>query len=273
MISRIETIATPLPITPIPAIKASAVPESDTTAEVSAPASDSSHISILARQLSESAARAEARDQSLTRSQLGHLGFRLRAQFDTVSYFRPDAMQVLPDATINDPALKQRDRQAVEYVIRTMHCDPTARNPFAGLSYEQLTVIAYDEGDAFTLHERHAAYLGAWEVELGWRASMGNRSQQGAFTQELDVFYAEHLAHYRSLPLIEQARYPEDYEADTEALMIEAAAAAPKKGERLLTLFEILAGAIPGKDNKAEEKPPKEAQTPAVTAPAIKTNN
>ncbi|MCV4262190.1 hypothetical protein [Pseudomonas capsici] len=273
MINNVEARTAPLSVTSIPAMKEHVVPESGAIAKFSAPASDTAHISILSRQLSESAARAEARDQSLTRSQLGHLGLRLRAQFDAVSYFRSDAMQVLPDATIDDPVLKERDRQAVEYVIRNMHSDPTARNPFAGLSYEQLTVIAYDEGDTFTLHERHAAYLGAWALEEEWRANMGSRSLQGAFTQELHVFYAENLAHYRSLPLIEQARYPEDYEADTEALMIEAAPAGPRKNERLLTLFEILAGAIPGKDDKAEEKPPKEAETPAATGPAIKTNN
>ena len=270
--SSIEAIAAPLPVTLMPAIKVPAVSGSDKTAEVSAPLSDTTHISILSRQLSESAARAEARDQSLTRSQLGVLALRLRAQFDAVPYFRPDAMQVLPDPTINDPALKERDRQAVEYVVRDMRRDPSARNPFAGLSYEQLTVIAYDEGDTFTLHERHAAYRGAWAIELGWHLNIGHESQQGAFTQQPHVFYAEHLVHYRSLPLIEQAQYPEDYEAKVEGWMLEAAAG-PKKDERLLTLFEVLAGAIPGKDNKAEENPPKEAQTPAATAPAIKTNN
>ncbi|WP_122321769.1 hypothetical protein [Pseudomonas cichorii] len=271
MISSIETHGTPLPVTPISSIKTVATPDIDAVAEVPAP-SPATNISILSRQLSESAARAEARDQSLTRSQLGNLASTLRAQFDAVPYFRADAMQVLPDSTINDPFLRERDRQAVEYVIRDMQRDPSARNPFAGLSYEQLTVIAYDEGDTFTLHERHAAYRGAWEIELGWRTNMGNRTQQGEFTQELHVFYAEHLAHYRSLPLIEQSRYPEDYEAQTEAWMLEAAAG-PKQDERLLTLFEVLAGAIPGKDDTAEEKPPEEAETPAATGPAIKTNN
>ncbi|MBX8574335.1 hypothetical protein [Pseudomonas cichorii] len=274
MISSIETHATPLPVTPIPAIKAVATPSIDAAAEVSSPSPDTANISILSRQLSESAARAEARDQSLTRSQLGSLASTLRAQFDAVPYFRADAMQVLPDATINDPVLRERDRQAVEYVIRDMQRDPSARNPFAGLSYEQLTVIAYDEGDTFTLHERHAAYRGAWEYEQEWRLNIGHESQQGAFTHQPHVFHAEHLAHYRSLPLIEQAQYPEDYEAKIEGWMLEAAAG-PKQDERLLTLFEILAGAIPGKDDKAKEKTPdaKEAETPVASGPGIKTSS
>ncbi|GFM50791.1 hypothetical protein PSCICE_20580 [Pseudomonas cichorii] len=272
MMSNIEIRTAPLPVTPIPAIKSPAVPEIDTAAEVSAPASDTPHISILARQLSESAARAEARDKSLTRSQLESLAYRLQAQFGTVPYEPSEAMKFLPDATIKDPVLKERDRQAVEYVIRTTHCDPSARNPFAGLSYEQLTVIAYDEGDTFTLGERYAAYLGAYDIEQEGRSDICGRNLQGAFIQEPHLFYAEHLVHYRSLPPIMQAQYPDNYEAKIEGWMLEAAAGL-KKDERLLTLFEILAGAIPGKDDKAEEKPPEEAEIPAATEPAIKTNN
>ncbi|MBX8485882.1 hypothetical protein [Pseudomonas cichorii] len=274
MISSIETHATPLPVTPIPAIKAVATPSIDAAAEVSSPSPDTANISILSRQLSESAARAEVRDQSLSRQALGDLALRFQAHFGSVPYDRSDAMSVLPDATINDPFLRERDRQAVEYVIRDMQRDPSARNPFAGLSYEQLTVIAYDEGDTFTLHERHAAFRGARRIEEAWRFNIGHESQQGAFTHQPHVFHAEHLAHYRSLPLIEQAQYPEDYEAKIEGWMLEAAAG-PKQDERLLTLFEILAGAIPGKDDKAKEKTPdaKEAETPVASGPGIKTSS
>ncbi|GFM86525.1 hypothetical protein PSCICO_19240 [Pseudomonas cichorii] len=274
MINNIESHAAPLPVTPVSAIKAVATPDIDEPAEVSAPSPDTTNISILSRQLSESAARAEVRDQSLSRQALGDLALRFQAHFGSVPYDRSDAMSVLPDATINDPFLRERDRQAVEYVIRDMQRDPCARNPFAGLSYEQLTVIAYDESDTFTLHERHAAYRGACHIELEWGMDIYGRSQQGDFIQDPHLFYAEHLIYYRSLPPIKQAQSPADYEAKVEGWMLEAAAG-PKKDERLLTLFEILAGAIPGKDDKEKEKTldAKEADTPAASGPGIKTSS
>ncbi|WP_147466585.1 hypothetical protein [Pseudomonas cichorii] len=272
MIKAIEVKTVSLPVTSTPAMTVVV----DAIENISAVSSDTATVSPLSRQLSECAARAQVRDQSLGRQELGHLAQRLKAQFDTVPYTQSNARHVLPDTRVTDSDLIERDRQAVEYIIRDVQRDPGARNPFAGLSYEQLTLIAYDQGDTFTLNERHAASRAAWKFEERWHMGIGCASQQGAFIQEPQVFYAEHLAHYRGLPLIEQAQYPQGYEAKVEGWMIEAASAGSlKKSDRLLSLFEILAGAIPGKDDKQEEKAPsaESSDAPAPGNPVIKTSN
>ncbi|MFJ4143379.1 hypothetical protein [Pseudomonas sp. NPDC089734] len=274
MIKNIEMRTASLSVTPILATQAPL--NINKAADVSGDVSDTATVSLLSRQLSECAARAEARDQSLTRKELGHLAERLQRQFSSEPYTRSNARDVLADTSVSDPVLMERDRQALDYVIRDMHHAPGARNPFAGLSYEQLTLIAYDESDTFTLNERHAAYRAAWEIETQWRMKIGHDSQQGAFTQEPHLFYAEHLAHFRSLPLIDQAQYMEDYEADTESRMLEAAhSVGYKPNDEILTLFDLIAGAIPGKDGKKKESlaEPQGSEAPVTGQLAVKTSS
>lgn len=269
MIKNIESNTVSLPVTPVRATKAIFNPDVDEVTEVSESSSDTTNISILSRQLSESFARAEARDKSLTRQALGVLALKLQTQFDSEPYLRSNARNVLSDATISDPVLRDRDRQAVEYVIRDMYCDYSARNPFAGLSYEQLTVIAYDESNTFSLNERHAAFRGARRIEEAWHSNICHESQRGAFTQERHIFFAEHLAHYRSLPLIEQAQYTDGYEAKIEGWMREAAnSPAYKPNDELLTLFDLIAGKV--KKDQPEQQDP---DTSTAATPAVKTNS
>jgi hypothetical protein len=56
-------------------------------------------------------------------------------------------------------------------------------------------------------------------------------------------FYTAVLNHYKTLPTIEQSRYPEDYEQRTLAIIKEESNpdSTQKKKFRVLTLFEILA--------------------------------
>jgi hypothetical protein len=114
-----------------------------------------SQISTLARQLSEAAERAAARDAGKTRSQLAALEKSLLDEFGGESYHanRAKANAEVPDT--DAPELLARARQATEFAKSN---GKSGKNPFAGLSREQLSLIMYDKGDAFTLNERHAAW-------------------------------------------------------------------------------------------------------------------
>jgi hypothetical protein len=115
-------------------------------------ASTGATISTLARQLSEAAAR----DAGKTRTQLAVLESALKSEFCGDSYFvsgyKASADAEVPET--DDPELLARAKHATEFVNGR-----GAKNPFAGLSREQLALIMYDKGDAFTVNERRAAWL------------------------------------------------------------------------------------------------------------------
>ncbi|KPY47973.1 Uncharacterized protein ALO49_01461 [Pseudomonas savastanoi pv. retacarpa] len=57
----------------------------------------------------------------------------------------------IPDT--DDPALLERAMQATSF------SNGAGKNPFAGLSQDQLRLIIYDEGGDFTINERNAALI------------------------------------------------------------------------------------------------------------------
>ncbi|GHU07495.1 hypothetical protein FACS1894158_15830 [Betaproteobacteria bacterium] len=170
-------------------------------------------ISTLARQLSEAAARATARDAGKTRSQLAVLEKVLRNEFVGDSYYanRASANAEVPDT--DDPELLARARQATEFVNGR-----SGKNPFAGLSREQLSLIMYDKGDAFTINERHAAWsehskqYNAWASRVVAQSSNERQANGGRSPN----FFKACIAEYQAGSAIEQSTYHPFYVARME---------------------------------------------------------
>ena len=202
-------------------------------------------LSTLSRQLAESAVRAEIRDKTMDRRQLGVEASRIHRELIEHSWRSAETGYVteLPDTT--DPELLERARQATEYEGRYQSRNFQAQNPFAGLSREQLNLIVYDEKGPYTLHERNAASSAVSAIENKWNHSLWGpeRREHAANNGRTPGFHAEILRHYRSLQPIEQARYPDNYEARQAGLVSEQSGPAPAKAKefRILTLFEIMA--------------------------------
>lgn len=196
----------------------------------------------MARQLSECAERAAVRDKTLSRDALRDLASRVNGELRSDRYTRGDASRIFDRMPPEDPELVARDQQAVKYNISLIYRENNAHSPFPELSREELVLIAYDESNTFTFNERYAALRGANEYEQRLRSDFGRRCQEGVYNQYPCLFYAEPLAQYRSIPLIEQVQYPDDYEASLETRMLEAWTEKPPTEARdFLILFEILA--------------------------------
>ena len=201
-----------------------------------------STLSSLSRQLSESATRAEIRDETLTRVELCAEVRRLRSQLISADYYGKRKLHDNEIPSTEDPELLERARCATEYIERVHKRDHSFKSPFSGLSREQLDLIAYDESGPYTVNERCAAYLGVLEMESRWNKSVMRlyALEEAAGSPNQPQFCTEVLAHYRTLPLIEQADYADNYESRLEAQINEK----PVKGKELeepMTLFAWLA--------------------------------
>lgn len=202
-------------------------------------------LSSLSRQLATSATRAEARDQTLDRQQLGVEARRLRGQIMGDSY---EAQKNIHNSEIpdtDDQDLLKRAKQATDYLIGFHQNDRSLKNPFADLSREQLNLIVHDEHGPYTINERRAAYYEINGVESRWNKSLWGPAdtESAANDGRTPGFYTEVLEHYKALPLIEQADYPEEYEARLLKRIKEDSDPnfqQPKDIE-VLTLFEVLA--------------------------------
>lgn len=107
-------------------------------------------LSCLARQLSEAAVRASVREKEMTAVQLRHHLASLEQQ---LAGDKPLVQKELHDT--QQPGARAsviHARQATEFG------NGRGANPFGGMPEDQLTLIAYDEGPAFTLNERRAAW-------------------------------------------------------------------------------------------------------------------
>lgn len=214
---------------------------------------DTASVSTLSRQLGDSAVRAEARDKSMTRQQLSEFATKSIAHISPES---TSAKKALHDAEVpktDNPELLERARQATIYVNKAAAQDPTAKNPFAGLTREQAALIAYDDNGPYTANERCAAWRHGNGLEEQWRDLAITRGMQEYNSSGRTVkFTTECLDHYRALPAIEKARYDEGYEGRLQA-RIKEQGGTEKPSERNLNLYEILAG-LQHPDKKKEEQ-------------------
>lgn len=188
-------------------------PANPAAASATPAASSTVTISTLASQLAASAARAQVRDSTLTRTELGA---KAKSILDKIIGDSYDLNRSKNDSEVpntKDPALLERAKQATAYT--QSNNQGGVKNPFAGLSGEQLSNIAYDDSGTYTVNERRAAYLESYDREETWRVQVCAQGMaEYNSTGKMTGFFTSVLDHYKGLPAIEQAQYPASYEAD-----------------------------------------------------------
>jgi hypothetical protein len=175
-------------------------------------------ISTLARQLAESASRAEVRDKTLSRSELGEKAKSIVNQIVGDAYSANKAKHDSEVPQTSDPELLARAKQATAYVNDASRGGHSVANPFAGLSREQLSNIIYDDSGLYTVNERNAAWREAYDQEEAWREQVCAQAvDEYNRTGKLTNFFTLVLGHFKELSAIEQAQYPEDYASDLQS--------------------------------------------------------
>lgn len=177
--------------------------------ETDLPATDTdstSSVSAMARQLSQAATRAESRDADLTFTALGRKASEQLDRITGNAYYANKAQHDAEVPSTNDAQLLARARQATNFT------NGAASNPFKGMSRDQLVLITYDDSDSFTINEKRAALEESDRQEQVWRQQVVAKAMdEYNRTGKLTEFFTEVLEHYKGLPAIEQAQYPEDY--------------------------------------------------------------
>ncbi|MEB0080014.1 hypothetical protein QN386_20275 [Pseudomonas sp. CCI3.2] len=172
-------------------------------------ANSSNSVSSLGRQLSDAATRAELRDSTLNLKTLGQTADSINDQLVGNAY---QTNKIRNDAEVpntDDPELLARARQATGFV------NGTGSNPFKGMSRDQLALITYDEGGEFTVNERRAAWQESTDQEQVWRRQTAQKAMdEYNSTGKMTNFFTDVLDHFKGLPAIEQAQYPESYASD-----------------------------------------------------------
>ena len=111
----------------------------------------------------------------------------------------------------NDAAAAKSAAAATAFV------DRKGPNPFAGLSREQLSAISNDDSGTFTINERRAAFTQAYQEEEAWRTQVvAQAMQEYNTTGKMTKFFKSVLAHFNTLPQLEQSQYPANYASDLE---------------------------------------------------------
>ncbi|MEE7627373.1 hypothetical protein V3O24_14475 [Methylobacter sp. Wu8] len=194
---------------------ASGAPENQSTTNTQT--SSTQTISTLARQLADSASRAEVRDKTLSRSELADKAKSLLSKISGDSY---QANKKTHDSEVpktDDPELLARAKQATEFVNRSSN-NGNEKNPFVGLSREQLANVIYDDSGTYTVNERRAAWMESSKQEEEWsRKVTAQAMDEYNRTGKMTNFFRSVLDHFKDLPAIEQAQYPKNYASDLES--------------------------------------------------------
>ena len=228
---------------------------------------DTSTVSNIALQLGESAVRAEARDRTLSRAELGAQAERIRDELTGYEYRSAKVLHNAQVPNTSDPGLLQRAIDATDYMTHKAAGDPGVKSPFAGLSQAELILIAYDDKGPYTVNERRAAWDDAQAMELSWRdRAVAQCTLEYSSAKKMPGFYTQALAHYQTLPSIEKTQYPENYESRLKAQI--QAQLSRKTDDRQYSLFEILAGMGRASESAKPEPRKGEPLVPATTAKA-----
>ena len=175
-------------------------------------------ISTLGRQLAASASRADARDTTLSRSELGDKAKSILSQIVGDAYYVNKAKHDSEVPKTSDPELLARAKQATAYVNSAATGSKSEKNPFSGLSREQLANIVYDDSGTYTVNERHAAWRESYDQQEAWAEKIVAQGQsEYNNTGKMTNFFKSVLDYYNKLPAIEQAQYPNDYASDLES--------------------------------------------------------
>jgi len=170
-------------------------------------ARDSSTVSTLASQLSEASVRAQVRDARLTRTELGSMARNTSNELVSANYTANKSKydSEVPDS--DNPTLLARAKSATQYT------NGLGKNPFSGMPMDQLALITYDDSGTFTANERRAALEESSKQEFAWRQRVVAEAEyEYNNTGKLTKFFKSVLDHYKGLPPVEQAQYPNNYE-------------------------------------------------------------
>lgn len=185
-------------------------PDSKATATTSVKESASTSqttISGLASLLSDAATRAEKRDASNSHTQLKNMAEALLNVIDGPTYTQNKAKY---DSEVPDTKNAERLQLASK---ATNFLNGKAANPFTNMKREQLVLIAYDDGNTFTVNERRAALTEIGVQDSKWTQNFISNAQKeirdsGTYKKS----YRELLSHYQSLPAIEQVQLNDNFE-------------------------------------------------------------
>ena len=168
-----------------------------------------SSVSLLARQLGAAAAQAQIRDAALDPRSLGQ-----------------KASQVLSGLSGSVGGVDDRS--------------------FEGMPRDQLALITYAEHGEFTVEERVSAWQETARQEQLWRQSAAPRAlDEYNSTGKMTGFLGEALAHFKSLPVIEQAQYPTGYADDLLGKIALDSSDTPITQLRAASPMEIVRGLLP----------------------------
>lgn len=174
-------------------------------------------VSNLGLQLADSASRAEAREKTLTRSELGEKAKNILNQIVGDAYYAGKELHDSEVPKTSNPELLARAKQATSFINDASRGGHSVINPFAGLSREQLSNIIYDDSGTYTVNERHAAWRESYDQEEAWREKVVAKAMdEYNRTGKLTEFFKSVLSYFKELPVIEQAQYPTDYASNLE---------------------------------------------------------
>ncbi|QXH52419.1 hypothetical protein KSS94_04625 [Pseudomonas fakonensis] len=213
-------------------------------------------LSSLAKQLNAAAGRAAQRDANLTRNELAALARDVLEKLSGGSYLLAKSSHDAYRPATDDPELLLRAQQATDFA------NGKGSNPFASLSHEQLSLITYDESGDFTVNERRAA-----SAELGARHGKWTQSvvhdieKERQRTGSIDQGISQILSYYKSLPAIEEAQLPLNYEMN---LSLQASGAEADSPAFIASLFAMLAEQwAPGGESGDSQRPQPPDSSPS----------
>ena len=226
-------------------------------------------ISTLSSQLAASASRADERDKSLSRSELADKAKSILNRIVGDSYYANKSIHDSEIPSTSDPELLSRAKQATAFVNDASRGGHSIKNPFSGLSREQLSNIIYDESGTYTVNERHAAWRESYDLEEAWREkACAEAMNEYNRTGKLTNFFREGLEHYKSLPAIEQAQYPKDFAADLQSKIDldfnYRTHQAEGKDKAPLSVIEMLFEQSPQQANELPQEPKNTTDSPIV---------
>lgn len=196
------------PLTTYTSVASSSDQKADsTTAAKQSTAATQTTLSSLASLLSDAATRAEKRDASNSHDQLKSMAEALLNVIDGPVYTQNKAKNDSEVPDTKSAELLQLATKATDFL------NGKTTNPFAGMQREQLALIAYDDGTAFTVNERRAALKEIGAQDDKWTQKfISNAQKEISASGSYKKAYGELLSHYQSLPAIEQAQYDENFE-------------------------------------------------------------
>ncbi|WJY15574.1 hypothetical protein PCO82_02355 [Pectobacteriaceae bacterium CE90] len=223
--------------------KTSATTSEKTNGTIDAQTSAKTQVSSLSHLLSDAANRATARDANTSRDGLAAIAQSTVNKLLGDSYRNNKAVYDAEVPASDDPQRLAQARQATDFT------NGKGVNPFKGMSRDQLALITYDDSGAFTINERRAAWLEAYDQHEAWSRAISQKimDEYNRSGEVSSKTYQEILDYYQSLPAIEEAQLPKGYDTQLQTRIQQAnSAESSQHKNELESLLELLAQRVGG---------------------------